>query len=96
MRRMPHEMIVEQMSKVFNNTMSVTEILEALPALSLEEPAQVKALLDTLPSAPEAQTLAPDSEQRAEMLRRMVERMKANPIPADSPRFTREELHERR
>jgi hypothetical protein len=31
--------------------MSVTEILEALPALSTEERAQVKALLDTLPSS---------------------------------------------
>ncbi len=35
--------------------MSVTEILEAIPNLSLEERAQVKALLDTLPSSPEPQ-----------------------------------------
>lgn len=26
----------------------------------------------------------------------LIERMKANPIPANAPRFTREELHERR
>ncbi len=37
-----------------------------------------------------------DPEERKRILARMVERMKANPIPADAPRFTREELHERR
>ncbi len=73
--------------------MSVTEILEAIPNLSLEERAQVKALLDTLPSSLEPQT---DTDGRARILRSMVERMKANPIPAGAPRFTREELHERR
>ncbi len=76
--------------------MSVTEILEALPMLSPGELAQVKALLDTLPSTPEAPSPAPNNEKRADILQRMVERMKANPIPAQAPRFTREELHERR
>ncbi len=33
--------------------MSVTEILEALPALSPEERAQVKSLLDSLPTSTE-------------------------------------------
>ena len=37
-----------------------------------------------------------DPEERQRIIERMVERMKANPIPADAPRFTREELHERR
>jgi hypothetical protein len=37
-----------------------------------------------------------DPEERKRILKRMVERMRANPIPADAPRFTREELHERR
>jgi len=37
-----------------------------------------------------------DPEERQRILKRMVERMQANPIPANSPRFTREELHERR
>jgi AF2212-like len=37
-----------------------------------------------------------DPAQRARMLKEVVQRMMANPIPADAPRFTREELHERR
>ena len=36
-----------------------------------------------------------DLEERRRILKRMVERMRANPIPANAPRFTREELHER-
>ncbi len=35
-------------------------------------------------------------EERKQILSRMVERMRANPIPSDAPRFTREEMHERR
>ena len=38
-----------------------------------------------------------DPEERKRILKEMVERMRANPLPADAPRrFTREELHERR
>ncbi len=37
-----------------------------------------------------------DPEERARIRREVVERMMANPIPADAPRFTREQLHERR
>lgn len=37
-----------------------------------------------------------DSNERKLILKRMTERMKANPIPSDAPRFTREELNERR
>jgi predicted DNA-binding antitoxin AbrB/MazE fold protein len=38
-----------------------------------------------------------DPEERKRILKEVVERMRANPIPADAPRrFTREELHERR
>jgi hypothetical protein len=29
-------------------------------------------------------------------LRQVTQRMKRNPIPAEAPRFTRDELHERR
>jgi hypothetical protein len=37
-----------------------------------------------------------DPEERKRLLDQLVERMRANPIPADAPRrFTREELHER-
>jgi len=37
-----------------------------------------------------------DPEERKRILREVVERMKRNPIPPHSPRFTRDELHERR
>lgn len=38
-----------------------------------------------------------DPEERAHLLRELVERIKANPLPEGAPRrFTREELHERR
>ncbi|MDT4954529.1 MAG: hypothetical protein QOJ02_2667 [Acidobacteriota bacterium] len=37
-----------------------------------------------------------DPEERKRIINRMVERMRANPIPANAPHFTREELHERR
>ncbi|HVG18350.1 MAG TPA: antitoxin AF2212-like protein [Blastocatellia bacterium] len=37
-----------------------------------------------------------DPEERARILRAMVERMNDNPIPENAPRFSREELHERR
>lgn len=39
--------------------------------------------------------LEPDPEKQAEVRKRLVERMRNNPIPADAPRFTRDELHER-
>lgn len=35
-------------------------------------------------------------EQRARVLWQVTERMVQNPIPAGAPRFTRDELHERR
>jgi predicted DNA-binding antitoxin AbrB/MazE fold protein len=44
-------------------------------------------------------TLTPevkDPEERKRILKAMIERMKQNPIPADAPRFSRDELHERR
>ncbi len=37
-----------------------------------------------------------DPEQRGAVLRRITERMRRNPLPAEAPRFTRDELHERR
>ena len=38
-----------------------------------------------------------DPEERARILKGLVQNMRDNPIPADAPRrFTREELHERR
>ena len=37
-----------------------------------------------------------DPEQRDCVLRRITARMKQNPISPEAPRFTRDELHERR
>jgi predicted DNA-binding antitoxin AbrB/MazE fold protein len=35
-------------------------------------------------------------EERARVMDELIQSMRENPIPADAPRFTREELHERR
>lgn len=37
-----------------------------------------------------------DPAERASQLKDLVRRMKENPIPPNAPRFTRDELHERR
>ncbi len=37
-----------------------------------------------------------DPKKRAQILDGLVERMLRNPFPSDAPRFTRDELHERR
>jgi hypothetical protein len=40
--------------------------------------------------------LEPDPVKREKIRRELVERMHNNPIPGNAPRFTRDELHERR
>jgi hypothetical protein len=37
-----------------------------------------------------------DAHERAHILHRTTERMQHNPLPPAAPRFTRDELHERR
>ena len=37
-----------------------------------------------------------DPAERARIRREVVAEMRQNPFPADAPRFTREQLHERR
>lgn len=37
-----------------------------------------------------------DPEEQSRIRREVLERMRKNPISADAPRFTREQLHERR
>ncbi len=37
-----------------------------------------------------------DLEERKRIMNELIQNMRDNPIPADAPRFTREELHERR
>jgi len=39
--------------------------------------------------------LVTDPEERARIRRELIARMQRNPIPANAPRFTRNELHER-
>ncbi len=60
---------------------------------NLPEDAEVELTVHTSFTLPPAEA---EPEKRAQVLRRMVERMKANPLPAGAPRFMREELHERR
>lgn len=40
--------------------------------------------------------LESDPKERERIKRELIARMQSNPIPANAPRFTREELHERR
>ncbi|MFN2454066.1 MAG: antitoxin family protein [Pyrinomonadaceae bacterium] len=37
-----------------------------------------------------------DPAERARIMKEIIQSMLGNPIPGDAPRFTREELHERR
>ena len=55
----------------------------------LPEGTEVRLIVEHAQLLPPGET---DPEERKRILKRMVERMKANPIPADAPRFTREEL----
>ena len=59
----------------------------------LPEEAEVDLLVQSPRLIPPAVT---NREQRARVLRQITERMKRNPIPVEAPRFTRDELHERR
>ena len=59
----------------------------------LPENAEVDLLVQGPLRTPPAVT---NPEQRSSVLRRITDRMKQNPIPANAPRFTRDELHERR
>ncbi|MFQ5732476.1 MAG: DUF104 domain-containing protein [Planctomycetaceae bacterium] len=59
----------------------------------LPEDARVQLTVESESSIPATVT---DPEQRQAILDEVVELMKSNPIPESAPRFTREELHERR
>ncbi len=47
-------------------------------------------------SVPNEQETNLTNEEKKRLLKIVVERMQSNSIPMDAPRFTREELHERR
>jgi hypothetical protein len=59
----------------------------------LPEAAEVELTVERTPAVPPPVT---DARQRQEILNDIVQRMMANPIPAGAPKFTRDELHERR
>lgn len=59
----------------------------------LPENSEVELIIEAPSVIPPAVT---DPEERKRIMSEIVENMRNNPIPADAPRFTREELHERR
>ena len=59
--------------------------------LRLPENARVELTVESEP-----EQLSSDQEHRQAILEEVVEMMKSNPIPESAPRFTRDELHERR
>lgn len=40
--------------------------------------------------------VSPLPQERAQRIKQLTDRIRSNPLPASAPRFTREQLHERR
>lgn len=59
----------------------------------LPEGAEVELVVSGPRSLPPTVT---DPEERKRIMEELIQNMRDNPIPEDAPRFTREELHERR
>ncbi len=66
-----------------------------VPTIDCDIPENTEVQVIVRGSASTPQVVA-DPEERAKIRREVVEAMRRNPIPADAPRFTREQLHERR
>jgi hypothetical protein len=60
---------------------------------NLPEDSQVDLLVQGPSVIPPAVT---DSEERSRILHKVTQRMKGNPLPTGSARFSRDQLHERR
>ena len=60
---------------------------------NIPENTEVRVIVEGSSIIPPAVT---DPAERKRIRREALELMKQNPIPADAPRFTREQLHERR
>jgi hypothetical protein len=60
---------------------------------ALPESAEVQLTVEPSNFTPPTVT---DPAERQRILKEVVQRMMAQPIPPDAPRFTRDELHERR
>lgn len=71
--------------------------IPAVP-ITLPEETEVELLIEPALAeiAATSATFITDPAERARKLREIVERMQNNPVPSNAPRFTREELHERR
>jgi predicted DNA-binding antitoxin AbrB/MazE fold protein len=72
---------------VFRNGVFVPTIECDIPEIT-----EVQVILRGPASTPK---VAADPEERARIRREVVQAMRRNPIPANAPRFTREQLHER-
>jgi len=75
------------MKAVFRNGVFVPET-----ACQLPENSEVELIVQGPVVIPPTVT---DPEERAQIRKRVAEHMRQHPIPADAPRFTRDELHER-
>ena len=68
-------------------------VLEPQEAIQLPEGLEVELTID----APRVEApLVADPAERARILREAVEGMRSNPFPTGTPRWSRDELHERR
>lgn len=78
----------QRIKAVFQNGAFIPEQDCGLP-----DGSEVELIIESTLTLPPA---VKDPEERKRILKAMIERMKQNPIPADAPRFSRDELHERR
>jgi len=80
--------MIQKMAATFKNGAFVPD-----EECDLPENARVQV---TVESDNRIQPKVTDEEERKAILKRMAERRRKNPIPENAPKFTREELHERR
>jgi AF2212-like len=66
-----------------------------VPIVPCDLPNETPVEVVVQPRAGLSPPLESDPAKRAEIMRRLVERMSNSPLPADAPKFTREQLHER-
>jgi predicted DNA-binding antitoxin AbrB/MazE fold protein len=80
--------MMEVVEAVYKNGAFVPE-----KSFDFPEGARVKIMIDASPSNNESELSASEKSKR---LRELVEQMQKNPIPLNAPRFSREELYDRR
>ena len=72
------------------------EIAAKVAVLPLAQQQAVLQLVETMSWGQVEKAIATNQGEHSRLLAKLLERMRSNPIPANAPRFTREELHERR